>query len=127
MSEPKTINLNEITEKLSKIEQALSKMTPPEKPTALTESTKPTATEFDYKKKMVEMLKKVDATGAFKWSGENPTEERKLFESIGALSAGSAVPEIWAKDVFRCCPYPASAFYGAPYIAWHDDIKGNLA
>lgn len=46
-------------------------------------------------------------------------------EAIGAASAGSAVPEIWAKDVFRCCPYPASAFWGAPYIKWHDDIRGK--
>ena len=46
-------------------------------------------------------------------------------EAIGVASAGSAVPEIWAKDVFRCCPYPASAFWGAPYIKWHDDIRGK--
>ena len=46
-------------------------------------------------------------------------------ETIGALSAGSAIPEIWARDVFRCCPYPASAFWEAPYIKWHDDILGK--
>ena len=50
---------------------------------------------------------------------------RALSETIGAADGSAAIPTIWAKDVFRCCPYPASAFWGAPFIKWHDDIKGQ--
>ena len=75
-----------------------------------------------YKAPLLEMMKNAGAEGNIVWSSP---QDNQFFETIGALSPGSAVPEIWAKDVFRCCPYPASAFYGAPYIKWHDDIKGK--
>lgn len=85
--------------------------------------------EFKYGEKLLEMIQDIGRSGDFYWSGGRGDDGREtqmnFFESIGAASAGSAVPEIWAKDVFRCCPYPASAFYGAPYIKWHDDIKGK--
>jgi hypothetical protein len=63
----------------------------------------------------------------WRWSGEgeNQIQERKYFEAIAPLQAGSAVPEIWAADVFRCCPYPASAFWDAPFVKWHEDIHGK--
>ena len=97
------------------------KMMPAQTPSALSEVN--TAPAFNYKTKIVEMLKNQNL--GFKWTGENKAVENQFFEAIGALSAGSAVPEIWAAEVFRCCPYPASAFWGAPFIKWHDDIKGK--
>jgi hypothetical protein len=114
---PNTLDIDVLAKKIAE------KMQPATKPDALSESMKPTPQEFNYKTKVVEMLK--DTNTGFKWTGENPAVENKFFEAIGAVSAGSAVPEIWAKDVFRCCPYPASAFWDAPYIKWHDDIKGK--
>lgn len=75
-----------------------------------------------YKPKLLEMLKSTREADNFSWA--NPSENMQ-FEAIGGASAGSAIPEIWAKDVFRCCPYPASAFWGAPFIKWHPDIKGK--
>lgn len=112
---PQTIDIKALAKELSE------QMKPAEKPSALSEAV--TTPAFDYRVKLVEMLK--NPNQGFKWSGENKQAENQFFEAIGALSAGSAVPEIWASEVFRCCPYPASAFWDAPYIKWHDDIKGK--
>lgn len=74
--------------------------------------------DFDYKAPLVEMLKtKKSFTTDIK-------VKKKLEEAIGAVSAANAIPEIWAADVERCCPFPASAFWGAPFMKWHDDVKG---
>jgi hypothetical protein len=40
----------------------------------------------------------------------------ELKEGIGLVAGTAAIPDVWAKDVFRCCPYPASAFWDAPFI-----------
>jgi hypothetical protein len=112
---PQTIDYDTLAKKIAE------KMKPAETPSALSENNSKPA--FDYKTKLVEMLK--NPNQGFKWTGENRTVENQFFESIGALSAGSAVPEIWAAEVFRCCPYPASAFWDAPYVKWHDDVKGK--
>jgi len=112
---PQTIDVDVLATKLAE------KMKPAEKTTALSEKVGPVA--YDYRVKLVEMLK--NPNQGFKWSGDKTASENQFFESIGALSAGSAVPEIWAAEVFRCCPYPASAFWGAPFIKWHDDINGK--
>ncbi|MCJ7759991.1 hypothetical protein MUP59_02475 [Candidatus Bathyarchaeota archaeon] len=112
---PQTLDIDLLAKKLQE------RMAPAQQSTALSESKSSPA--FDYRVKLVEMLK--NPNQGFKWTGENKQAENQFFESIGALSAGSAIPEIWATEVFRCCPYPASAFYGAPYIKWHDDIKGK--
>lgn len=82
----------------------------------------------EYQRPLIERLKDTSRGGDFVYVGdvENRDRERaRLTEAIGALSGGSAIPEIWAKDVFRCCPYPASAFWDNPYIKWHDDIRGK--
>lgn len=118
---PTIISVDELAEKTAlKLEE---KMKPKPKPDSLNEASGET---YNYKAKLAEMIR--DTNSNWKWTGtdENKASENRYFESIGGLSAGSAVPEIWAADVFRCCPYPASAFWDAPYVKWHDDIKGNL-
>lgn len=59
-----------------------------------------------------------DRNSNWSWTGNPDTREHdmKYFESISGLVAANAIPEIWAADVFRCCPYPASAFWDAPFI-----------
>lgn len=115
---------------------------PPAEPTAIPFVPGQTG-DFDvyehYKGALIEDLRK-DYGGrtdsGWKWETpkDNPGFIENIFaeskvdgfqETIGALSAGSAIPEIWARDVFRCCPYPASAFWEAPYIKWHEDIHGK--
>lgn len=56
---------------------------------------------------------------------EQPLKGADLKEGIGLASGTAAVPTIWAKDAFRCCPYPASAFWDAPFVKWHEDIHGH--
>jgi len=123
------INLNELGDKIDLFNKNFAKYEedkiPKAEPTALTEHVTEEQPE-DYKLKLIRMLQDTSRNGDFGWyGGEKEQDQRKLFESIGAASAGSAIPEIWAKDVFRCCPYPASAFWDAPFIKWHDDIKGK--
>jgi hypothetical protein len=101
--------------------ELVKNQTPTPAPQSLDEETTPSE-DYDYRPKLIEMLKIGADSGNFVWSGQT---DNRYFETIGALSGGSAIPEIWAKDVFRCCPYPASAFLGAPYIKWHEDIKGK--
>lgn len=131
MSEEETIDLSKIiTEAVSKgvelgVSAAMDKMKTGELPQTLTESVEPEVhiEAFEaYKPKLLEMLKSTKQGDNFSWANK---ENNMMFEAIGAASVGSAIPEIWAKDVFRCCPYPASAFLDAPYIKWHDDIKGK--
>ena len=119
-----TVNLKELTNTLKTeiVKEIKEAMTPAQKNTGLQETVNPTEDVFSlYKPKLVEMLK-TNIAQDFRWNGK---EDNKMFEAIGGASGGSAIPEIWAKDVFRCCPYPASAFLYAPYIKWHDDIKGK--
>lgn len=119
-----TVNLNELAKTLKNeiIKDLKEAQTQPQQTDGLQEgNTAPVDVLNDYKPKLIEMLK-TNVTQDFRWSGK---EDNKMFEAIGGASAGSAIPEIWAKDVFRCCPYPASAFLYAPYIKWHDDIKGK--
>jgi hypothetical protein len=93
-----------------------------EKPDSLNEKEEEPA---NYKNKLAAMARDVNTN--WRWTGEdtNKTQELKYFEAIDGVEAGYAIPEIWAKDVFRCCPYPASAFWDAPFIKWHEDIHGN--
>ena len=115
---PTIISVDEVAEKAAKkIEE---KLKPAEKPQALTE---PTETEVNYKTRLAEMIR--DRNCNWTWTGEDKEKEQKYFESISGLAAGNAIPEIWAADVFRCCPYPASAFWDAPFVKWHEEIHGK--
>ena len=121
---PPVFNEKDLVKQMSEMkilmENLIRNQTPTPTPSAMDEPTTPKVE--DYKPKLIEMLKVGADTGNFRWNGP---EDNKYFEAIGAASGGSAIPEIWAKDVFRCCPYPASAFLYAPYIKWHEDIKGK--
>ena len=123
------INIEEMTQTLAAVQAelaALKEASPPQETAALTESVQGSEPD-DYKLKLLDMLKETNRSGDFYWRGEpGDVKQMPMFEAIGALSAGSAIPEVWAKDVFRCCPYPASAFWGAPFIKWHEDIHGKL-
>lgn len=92
---------------------------PKQEPKAISENMK--RQPVDYKKKIVE---------AWRQGAANPMQSNDIYsklytEAIGDVDGTAAVPTIWAKDVMRCCPYPASAFLNAPFIKWHDDIKGK--
>lgn len=132
------ISLTELKEDIKKevVQTIKDTMTPAEKPQSLTESIegdKDIDPYDEYKDLLIEKLKQPTPSADFVWmgGGDKPTkksiedERNRLKESIGAASCGSAIPEIWAKDVFRCCPYPASAFWEAPFIKWHEDIHGK--
>jgi len=124
---PETVNVKEIDKKIDELKRMMegisNSRTPKTETIALSEQSDVLNQKFDYKEKMLETIKRPDASAAWQWTGR---EDNKFFqEAIGAASAGSAIPEIWAKDVFRCCPYPASAFWDAPYIKWHEDIHGK--
>ena len=113
---PNAINVDELAERTAK--KLEEKMKPTPKPDSLTEATTET---YNYKTKLAEMIR--DQNTNWKWSGDDAKPmEKKYFETIGAVAAGSAIPEIWAADVFRCCPYPASAFWDAPFIKHSDAI-----
>ena len=116
---PTIISVDELAEKTAK--KLEEKMKPAEKPISLNEA----PAETNYKEKVASMIRDVNCN--WRWSGEGEKGDtgKKYFEAIGAVDAGSAVPEIWAQDVFRCCPYPASAFWDAPYVKWHEDIHGK--
>ena len=123
---PNVVNETKLEAQIAALTAQMSKMiesqVPTPKPLSMDEPTvKP---EFDYREGLIAMLKVGSDSGNFVWNG--PQDNQYFIEgTIGALSGGSAIPEIWAKDVFRCCPYPASAFLGAPYIKWHNDIEGK--
>ncbi len=128
--EPQTLNLKELQESLQSIKKDMKELkdraTPAQVPSALTENTTPTE---DYRVRLCEMLKDIGQGGEIHWkpksfAKEAVDSEKKYFESIGAVSAGSAIPDIWAAQVHQLDPYPASAFLNAPFINWHSDIKG---
>ena len=121
---PKTVNMGELVTSLKDaiVGEIKESLIPVQAPKTLQETGEPNEDVFDsYKPKLIEMLRN-NMNQDFMWTDQR---DNQMFETIGALSGGSAIPEIWAKDVFRCCPYPASAFLYAPYIKWHDDIKGK--
>jgi hypothetical protein len=122
---PPVVDTKSLAQQLAEMKETMSEFvknqTPTPIPVTLDETNAPQV-EPDYREALIDMLKIGTDNANFRWSG---AEDNKYFEAIGALSGGSAIPEIWAKDVFRCCPYPASAFLYAPYIKWHDDIKGK--
>jgi len=142
--EPQTVNLKEMLSELRKdiLEDLKTTMVKPAEPTAIPFTPGQTS-DFDvmehYKGVLIKDLRQGNRQDyGWVWDGREDNDKNEfsegLFveakiegfqETIGALSAGSAIPEIWARDVFRCCPYPASAFWEAPYIKWHDDIKGK--
>lgn len=143
-TEKKTINLVEvITEAVnSAVDKKLENFKPETPTSTITENLTPGENQGEdvfntYKEGVLDALKIPSTKGDFVWTGrtfgKDADEDLKKsneqfaqqFEAIGALSAGSAVPEVWARDVFRCCPYPASAFLYAPFIKWHTDIKGK--
>jgi hypothetical protein len=118
---PETINLGELKAQIATLTEAMGKLAIQPTPKQSNVLDAPVTTEkYDYREDVIKLLQ----GGAESWRWSNPSDNN-FFEAIGAANGGSAVPEIWAKDVFRCCPYPASAFWGAPYIKWHDDIKGK--
>lgn len=75
----------------------------------------------DYRIKLAEMVRK----GKRVSSDPNDKSFIGLKEAFGKVSAGSAIPELWAADVIRCCPYPASAFWKSPFVTWHQDVYGK--
>ena len=121
---PSTVNVAELNKTLEGLKSQIKALSDAKVdqqiPGALSEQMGGTEEPYNYKPDLIKLLQ----TGGEQWRWTGP-ESFPFFEAIGAASAGSAVPEIWAKDVFRCCPYPASAFWGAPYIKWHEDIKGK--
>ena len=120
---PGVVNVAELNETIHGLQQTVKSLVdagiPQQIPGALEEGLGG-GEEYDYRNDLIRLLR----TGGDAWRWSGPTDT-PFFEAIGAASAGSAVPEIWAADVFRCCPYPASAFWKAPYIKWHEDIKGR--
>lgn len=114
------IDLSKIDEKMDQIlenqKQIKEAGVPKQETKALTESmAKPAA---NYKSILAKAFKDV--------SQSQDVSTKLLSEAIGGIDGAAACPTIWAADVMRCCPYPASAFLGAPFIKWHDDIKGKL-
>ena len=125
------ISITDFAEQLEKLNARLDAKDNKEIPAAEAQSVTESVTDEseDYRKKLITMMRNTGRAGDFSWTGGSDVElstQRKQYETIGALTAGSAIPEVWAKDVFRCCPYPASAFWDAPFVKWHDDIKGKL-
>ena len=115
------VNLNDIKQQLTQMNAALTKIAPQAgapKPQSLTEPfDNPKPSMYDaYKSRVIEALKDT--------SQAQMKSAHILSEAIGAADGTAAIPTIWAKDVFRCCPYPASAFWDNPYIKWHEDIHG---
>ena len=122
--ETTTVNLKEMMQECANNAVAKYKAdaTPATKSQVMQEGLEPNKPATDpyaaYKKPLLEKLKSKNEGDAFRWDNNKDNKNLEgMFEAIGAASVGSAVPEIWAKDVFRCCPYPASAFWEAPYIS----------
>jgi hypothetical protein len=123
---PQTVDVNKLAEAVAKktAEEIAKKMTPAAQPTALTEKVEEKKEDpLAYRKAIVEHLRK-----------EGRAQKQLDFtETIGGASGGGM--QAWATDVFRCCPYPASAFWDAPYIScksrggsfikWHEDVHGR--
>lgn len=78
--------------------------------------------EEDYKPKLAEAIK---SRKRIEYS-EGVTNKKKLVEAIGALSGGSAIPEVWAAEVERLHIYPNSKFLSVPgLVNWKDDVTGQ--
>lgn len=122
-----TININALQAEIAKLTAQVSQLKPqagvPQKPQSLTENFNrgKRPSEFDsYKKLLIKAFK--DESQSQLVSGQIMNKPVHYSEAIGAADGSAAVPTIWAKDVFRCCPYPASAFWDNPYIKWHPDV-----
>ena len=109
----------ELTEALKTANQ------PAPKPTALNEAATP-KTE-DYKPKLAELIKhKRKISYSLGINDATPQDQKELCEAYGALSGGSAIPQIWAAEVERLHIYPNSKFLSTPgLVNWKDDITGN--
>lgn len=130
--EPETFNLKELKESIDLIGKTVADLkknaTPAQIPQALTETTKPPAE--DWRIKAVGMIRDTSPNGNFRWcprsfAPDDIKKENEHFETIGALAAGSATPQIWAADITVLTPYPASAFVNNPAVVWHQDITGK--
>jgi hypothetical protein len=115
------VDIAELTKQMTEMNNRLNQMQSAgvkvQKPQGLTESRQGKTLQESYKPKVL---------AAFKdFSQSQQDSGRILSEAIGALDGTAATPSIWAKDVFRCCPYPASAFWDAPFIKWHEDVHGS--
>ena len=146
---PKTVNVTELAEAVAKktAEEILKKTTLPAAPTALTEKVADMGKPYNYRPEVIRLMKENDTLrmprdeankvsdliekmgprGFVDKDGhrfeEKTLSESMLKETIGAASGGGM--QAWAADVFRCCPYPASAFWDAPFIKWHEDVHGK--
>ena len=113
------IDLGKLNEKLDTLLKNQEAGIPRQEPQALTESMAPKYA--DYKDVVVKAFR----AGAHDTMNNQTTTMQFLNEAIGDVDGTAACPTIWSRDVTRCCPYPASAFLGAPFIKWHTDIKGQ--
>jgi hypothetical protein len=81
----------------------------------------------NYKPTLIEKMK--DPQWNFKVEAEEriPKEfaQRSISEAIGAVSPGSAIPQIWTSDVERLYVYGQSVFLGAEFVNWKRDIDGR--
>lgn len=75
----------------------------------------------DYREKLIEALKdkkRIEFSAGI-------TSRKRMVEAIGALSGGSAIPEVWSSEVERLHVYPNSKFLSVPgLVNWKDDITG---
>ena len=116
------INVADLSNQMTQIQNQLKQFKPagvPPTPLSLTENFKGTD-----KKNLIDSYKGILVAALRDISPAQRNSNVLLSEAISAADGTAAVPTIWAKDVFRCCPYPASAFWDNPYIKWHEDIHG---
>jgi len=118
-----TININELQNQIAKLSTQIGNLKPQAgvtQPQSLTE-------DFNRpKKKTLQESYIGPLTKALKDTSRGQAVHNKILsEAIGAADGSAAIPTIWAKDVFRCCPYPASAFWDNPYIKWHPDVHNS--
>ena len=131
--ETQTINIKELSENMKEtqkmVKDFISKATPAEKPIALTETT--TKPKANYKEKLAEMIRSTSPKSDFNFAPNSfatediSKENQTFFETIGAVSDGSATPTIWSSELQILQAYPASAFLKNPAITWHEDISGK--
>jgi hypothetical protein len=83
-------------------------------------------TDTNYKSKLVEMFRAKKAiTSKSETRIPKDIAQMEISEAIGAVSPGSAVPEIWTSEVERLYVYGRSVFLGANFVAWKRDIDGQ--
>jgi len=117
------VDTTELRKELEKMRHEMTELrklsTPDPSPTRLNEAAIPPSPE-DYKSKIVEAIK-----GGIRIDTAKQTREQ-MTEAIGALSGGSAIPEVWAAEVERLHVYPNSKFLSVPgLVNWKDDITGS--